>query len=1853
MKQIMYYLQFIFKLNVFFIFLSGCNKQSKEDDRSKIDHVVSFLPKDVTDNSREPIVISFDKKIAVQSMIGKSIFPLPVKITPNLKTVAVYKDEYSISIKPLSPMTPSTRYTVSLGTIGDISYSGNKTFSFVNRPFKIKDVKNLNLKMASTDPQFIIEFNLPVKAEKIIQGCKIVSKKNKHITYDINVKNKNTSDKDVYAFSKKSLKKNHAYTLLCMNIKPEGANEGLLKPFKLNFKTRPDFNVQKALPSENTIPPEGNRIKIIFSTPVSRDEFNSNIHMYLNGQVLNSDNFESSDDGRIFKWNTYLEALSNYKIVIKKEVKDIFKRVLDKNIIIKFKTTDAPPELDIQKGIYAIEDSGRGYQLWSRNVSSVKLTCAKINPDKIATIILNNKIDFYPWYKENKPIKWKKYGLKPVTTLVELNSVKNRWNSTIIDLSKLCSNSKNLKDGLFLAEFENSKVKKIMADRKWGTYPYRLLGNVTNLGVMIKNGTANGLVWVTDLSGGNPVPGANVVIYDTHGKKLFKGKTDRDGIVKIPGNYELNKKRKHIEEDYYSSGRLIAIVKKGSDIAVADGDWDSGISAWNFNFTPDHSDKKSRIRGFIQSDRGIYRPGEKVFFKGLVREIVINKIPFVPKNTKALISIEDSTGDELFKKSIKLDEFGAFYFNINLSRFARLGDYYVHVKVKDQNFEEEFFVEDFKPVSFEILNKTKNRSLKTGERINFRFKSRYLFGPPVKEASVYWSAERRTHHVWFKEFPSYSFSKEDSCCMGWYMEDWYNEDAGGEVIADGELVTDANGITKFSVKDNNKKIESAQDYIIKVRVTDPANQQVTKKIAVTAHPYSFYLGINADNWIYKTGEPVTVNTIAISPDAKKIKTNAELKLIRQKWKCNYKSVYSSYSTCKATYKTVITKDISIGIHGAKTEIIPKEPGDYILRVSSKDETGKTVEASTSIWVTGKGASWVDRDENHKMTLIPSKSSYQKGETATIIPKYNTSGSTMLLTVEREGIMESKIVKGVAYGEGINVALKDTYAPNVYVSLAAVSGRKGEGDKNRPVFAMGIVNLKMDTTSKNLKVTILTEKKNYKPGETVKAKIKVSSFKQPVVSQLSVSVADEGVLKLINYKTPNPMDTFYKPWDQGVGTATNYLKLLRIKYPDQDNEEGADSGRATSRIRSKFVSSAFWNPAIVTDKNGEAEIEFKAPDNLTAFRIMAVAATKKDLFGSGEKRFTVFKKVLAKAVLPRFFRVDDKTEAGAVIYNYSGKDGKATVKIKAPSLGIKSKTKSVTIKKGSSKPVLFDVITKNKKNAKIYLEVKLNNFKDAFKKNVPVKRNIITERKSILTGRVQNKTVNVSWPEDVIKNESSININIDRFGLGMFSESLSYLIAYPYGCLEQTISRLLPMIKLKELVKTLKIKNINGVKLDRYIKEGIQKIYRFQDDEGFFSLWIDDGNRGNPYLTAYALWGLNEIERSGYTIKKKVKYDALDALKSFAGSRQDITDKKIAAQLSMAAYIFAVYDSPDEPLNNRLFENLNFLPVYAKAFLMRALFLSTKKSKADIETSKEKIEKIVTLIKEQAGIDGDSAFIKEEKGLDYLMSSSVRTTAMVISALIEVDKTIPLIDKLIKGLKEHMGSNNYYSSTQENLYALIAINDYITLKQAEDATVKLSYNDQIILEQKITGKKIISLNLNLKNLKEGKLSITSSGKIYINAALILKKIQKKSTKISHGINIQREFLDLKTLLPVSTVKSGDVIKVRVTVATDSKVDYLAVEDPFPAGFEPVNTKLETEDDSLANKAKVSWQWDFTEQRDSKMLAFADKMSKGQKIIEYLLRATHKGVFNVPPASAHLMYKPQVNGRSQSASLQVVK
>ncbi|MDH5673123.1 MAG: MG2 domain-containing protein [Myxococcales bacterium] len=1804
--------------------------------------------------TQNPIRIGFDAPVVEAEAVGAWLAQAPLSIEPALHFRARYRDRQTLEVEPLSPLRAATRYTLSLKAPLHARLDRTEPLSFVHRPLSIERVAGLDSEWTASQPELWLEASDAVRAADVLEHCSLHSDDGKH-GVKLETPEPERVASRIELATAEALKQGEGYLFECQGLPADGGNEPLATPFAMLFSVRPDAGVTLAIPSgSGKVTPDELRLELTFATPVSLDELKEKVT--IKPEVKGFEQAWVARGPRRFSAEIDLAATTRYQLRVDGELRDRFGQRLGRDFVQRFETTDAKPRVQVQTGIYAIEARGEPYPLWSRNVGRVSLACAAVPASKI-TSVLAAGISYGPYHyrDEDEPLDFQGLGLRLVEREVKLSDVKNKWTLTHLDLPELCrsSNKSKARGGLYLAELRAPEVQGDDS-RYYRRQPYRLLGNVTDLGVLMKAGPASGLVWVTRLSDGQPVAGAQVVLYG-EGKRLWSGTSDASGLVHTPGTTELlSRSKPRTREDALGAygQRLLAVVEKDDDRAIVDGRWYDGLQAWNFGVHSDRSPGLTRIRGLIQSDRGIYRPGETVHFKGLLREVAVAEPPRLPRARRVAVTVDDPRGERIYDRKLKLSAFGGFHFDLALPEAADLGDYTVRAELGGQSFRENFSVEEFRAVGFEITEPkgAKRDPMTLGEAMKFDFEVRYLFGAPVKNAEVHWEVQRRPHRARFAGYDRFDFDEAATDDDFYDFYDAYEGDT--HYVTEDTARTDENGRVHIELRDRAESLDGPQDYLLRLRVQDASGQSVSKRIVATAHRSFRYLGLRHGRWAYRAGSDVNLELVSLDRDGQPMAGSATLSLTKRSWKCDYEGRYRVYSSCKREHKTLWTRALTLTTGTRAEHLRVEETGEYVVTLEANDGRGTRVAASSPLWIYGSGAgAWADYG-SERISVIADRDRYQPGQQAKLLPRADTAGASVLVTLERAGIVEAFVVQPGSSGEAIDVALSSEHAPNVYASVAVVQGRRGQGDRYRPSMKLGVVELTVSAEQQRLQVEIATDKPSYEPGERVMGTVRVRDGHRPVRAELSLSAADQGVLALINYQTPDPMAAFYAPFGLGIDNSTNWTRVARLDAPDGADggeEEGGDGpGGESPRVRSRFLASALWLPALTTDARGEARFAFVAPDNLTTFRLMAVAADRGARFGSGDHRIVVSKALVAKPVLPRFARSGDRMWVGAVIHNRSGAAGEALVTLETQGLWAKDGEQRVALEAGESKAALFAVSAGKRSEARVLLSVQLGEHHDAFEKRLPIERPLHSEWSTLHAGTLQGaKSFDLSWPEQVLPEESRLELRVDQTGLASLEPSLRYLIRYPYGCLEQTLSGVIPLVKVEDLARSMKLAELRDGKLERFIEQGVAKVLRHQHDDGHFSLW--PGGTERPHLTAYAMMGLTEAQRAGVKVEARALEKGLDALRDWAnGAERSLSPGGEIATMAMAAHVLAVHDRVDQGLLARLFEARSALPVYGKAFLLRALTRSGAKS-----TQRDGL--LAELANALEG--GDQGFGGwPSEGRARYMSSNTRDRAIALSALIEAAPGHPRIRPLVEELLSARGRSGRFGNTQENLYALIALADYARSLEGQVATVAVTLDGKRLLEKRIEGPAVLRLSRPLTKLGGGRLGLDSSQPVQLSLRQHFVREVKAPEPQADVLHVEREYLDPESGTALERVTRGQLVKVRLRVKSSESVYYLALSDALPAGFEAVNGKLATEGGQRQRDYDHAYDdgygiWDHHALRDDAVWAFSDRLPAGTHVYEYLMRASVAGQFTAAPARAEAMYEPGLFASTAAMKLQV--
>ncbi len=1817
--------------------LAACGGGSK----AKGDLTVAGTPSgEVTGQMR--VVLAFSRPMVLKPMFGQPVAKPPLTISPPLAGTATWTDEKTLAFVPSGNLPVSTKYTVTVPgetrALDGAVLGPATTFEFFTERLRATaDV--IGIKERATKDQIVrLDFTQEVAFDQVAQNCSYESGANK-FKVKLAPDSATGTARQFSVQPAGELALDTEWSITCRaGLRGTVGNLGLAEAATEKFKTYGALKFVGLTPTGNDIvPDEDLSLDIAFSNPLAEP--------YAMKLEPKAPGFpQRCHDGAQpagISCGVQLDPLTNYTLTIDATQKDVFGQALGKAETLTFRTTDAKPTISMESGYFVAELSRPVIPIWTRNVTSLEVTAIDItqaNFHQIAPLL--------DWW-DPKPADLVTAKLTGKKKTVPITGTKNKWGQHSLGAQELFGSAPG--PGMYYVEVGSKEVQK---DPYVDGGRQKVLVNFTDIGLVSKLSPSRGLVWATKLSTGKPLPGATITVRDVQGKVTFTGTTDANGVAVLPPTSKISGKAavSEDENEWHSEENGIRIYAAlGNDWTMINPIRSGGLATWNFNISADSSPAAVKLRGFMHTDRGLYRPGEKVHIKGIARVSKLGEPLTTPTaGQKVNVEISGPQGKTFADAVAKLSAFGGFWLDVDLPPDARLGDYTIRAKVGDLGtFTREFSVEEYRAATFEVTGKLKEPLIVHRGKIAATINASYLYGAPLRSGDVNVTVHSRKRHVDFeKDLAEFQFSDDRRYDSYYYDESEYSQ----QLVTEDHLALDDKGNATLGIAISPTDVYQDSDLLVRAAVTSPSNEVIAKSFTVPYFKYKRYLGIKSDGWFLDVKKPTKFKIVGASPDGKMVDGTAKVTITRRDWNCVWEDWgYRGSYSCNDKTETLLTKVVQLTANKpVDIDFTPDKDGDYLVVVESDNDKDKDETAVAALQVYawgGEGGSWRSSD-SLSFDVVADKKEYKAGDTATLILKTDLAQATGLVTIERDGVIEQRMIDITPKTKSLTVPITEAMAPNVYVSVALVQGRTGDGPRGKPRMRMGMLNLPVRPADNKLTVSIETDKPDYRPGAPVTATVKVVDRDgKPVSAEVSITAADEGVLSLIGYETPNPIPTFWAPWGNGVTSATQFEFIRDIPGPNL--ERPATGGDAPGTLRSRFASTAVWAPGAVTDANGVATVKFNAPDNLTAFRVMAVAADKTYKFGSSDKRFTVSKPLQLMQSLPRFLALGDKLHGGVVVHNETGGAGTATVKVTGDNITITGAAEqTVQLAKGARTPVLFDIAAKDLGDAKLRFSVTMNNESDAVEFTLPV-----VHPSPLYTDHVGHAAVTadtklaVTVPADAVPGSVQLAISVDPDGLAGIEDSLRGLVGYPYGCLEQTTSKVIPMIAVRDLAEALAIDGLAGPKLEGFVNAGIAKIGRHQTAYGGFSLW--PGGAPDAYYTAYALWGLNIAQKAGYKVDKQRIEDGLEYLRN-DGKNPDTShhwysESGNLGNQAFALYVRAVLGDKDAPGATTLLANPK-LPIYGKAYALRALATSlTPKDPAvtkligELSTLAAAAAKSDTLIEEP-----------DEKNMGWYMSSPLRTTAMVLHALVELDGKNPSIPGLVRAIMKDRRKRTYID-TQSNLYSLLALSAYAKANNAKTPSINVALDGQQIISGALSGKQRMRV-ATVPLAANGELTFAPQGEVTYSVEVKYRKKPEALKFENKGLGITREYLDEKGV-PKTSFTVGDVVVVRLSLQLNEDVNHIMISDAIPAAFEALNTRLVTTGDAGVKQTE-SWGI-YREMRDDHVNFTNEWSSDGAYVYEYTMRATSVGTFSRPPAVTELMYDPAIRGQTAADVIEVKK
>lgn len=1428
------------------------------------------------------------------------------------------------------------------------------------------------------------------------------------------------------------------------------------------------------------------------------------------------------------------------------------------------------------------------------------------------------------------------------------------------------------------------------------------LVQVTNLGVSVKDAPEGTLVFVTRLDNAAPVEGAAVSLIGTNEQIAWRGVTGADGVAMAPIGLRDPERTWQLA--------FIAVAEKDGDIAYAASDWNEGISPWEFGLPYEARPPSGTIRGTVFTDRGVYRPGEALHLKAILRRATAAGIELLPPGTTATAVIQDSRGREVDRRTLTLTRWSSAEWTFTVPDPGALGSYFVQVETADtaparartagegdapdyaylRQVQGSFLVAAYRRPDFSVdatLDPLASAPAIAGSALGASAQAKYLFGTAMSGRPLRWTVTRQP--LFSAPAAVYERFPERLWTFVGYRQDVRREEVP---IRSNEEALNATGTFTTSI-DTEMTAGLPYEYTFEAEVEDVTRQRIAGRASALVHPAPWYLGIRQTNTVVEGGKPLRTSVVAVTPDGDAV---PNVPIIVTLNSVNYQSVRRAEGNGFYTWDSerrvtpVTTVRVTSAADPVPVDLPIPEGGSYEVVATATDADGRIASSEWSFYATGEGYTAWQRYDHQRIELVPEKTTWKPGDTARLMVQSPWETATALVTVERERVRSHRTFALTSTQQTIDVPIAEADIPNVYVSVLLVKGRssvdpgRDGSDPGKPAFRLGYAELKVDDARKRLDVKVTANREEYRPASDAKVSVEVKDpAGRGAASEVTLWAVDEGVLQLTGFTAPDVLSSVYQQELLQVMTSDSRERIVSRRVLTPKGATDGGGGGVAADLRRDFRVLAFWLGSVETGADGRASTSVKLPESMTSYRIMAVAADAASRFGSGNATIRVSRPVTLRPVLPRFLTPGDRATIGAAVTNTLTRGGTATVTIASADparLRIESNaTSRVTVAAGATVNVPFDAVALAPGAARVRVNVRLNGETDGFE--VPVAIGVIAPWETTAAdGQTADRAaVPIVAPAAALPGAGGLRIDLASTALVGLGEGARYLVEYPYGCVEQRASRALALMLSADLGEAFRLEGLAPADMRTRAQSAIDELLAFQCDSGGYGFWPGRCDTTSPYLTSYVAHVLQTAASLGYRTgdaQMNQTYSYLEqALAQPEGANPGWLTAYTAWQAFTARTLVRGGHAQDSHLT-RLFGYINRMPVFALSYLADAVRASNA---ADV-----RLPELERRIRNAIRAESATAHVQElaDPELLWLWSSNVRTTAIVMAGLIERGTAGDLAPKLARYLLSAR-ENGRWNDTQENANAMAALVAYYRAFEpaAPDFAATVSLGSKTLASGEFRGRSTAAattlvplpdvLAAAAGAVRELVFEKRGDGTLFYGARLRYQLAPASVEARDNGIRIERRFepfVEAGASPAATSFAAGDLVRVVLTVTTPAERRFVAVTDPLPAGFEAVDGWFATTARDLARESSVegggdeSLDWlermqrggfDYVEKFDDRVQLFATRLGDGRHEFSYLVRATTAGSFLAAPAWAEQMYEPEVNGRTSPATIEVRK
>ncbi|MCD8485666.1 MAG: alpha-2-macroglobulin family protein [Desertifilum sp.] len=1565
---------------------------------------------------------------------------------------------------------------------------------------------------------------------------------------------------------------------------------------------------------------------------------------------------QAYDNDRLVSLNPWaLEPNTRYTITVGENLKDKFGQTLSQPAKIQYQTSDVAGSLWVPTGLN-IFPTGQDLQL---NIETINLPDANYQAEfrVVQPTDLVYVDSAYPrgngYDLLSSPNRWQTFSAA---------SPKNQIQTSPVNLRQQLGGETGL-----LAYGVQAKTNSYIQEGRtqWRTATYYGMVELTNLGVFAQWFPEMGIVRVHRLTDGLPVSNAEVEIYQskTEARAFPQPTPCATGNTNAAGMLVLN--RENLQqcaggERFAEAPSLLVIAKEGQDWAFARTEPYSGIYGYDLNVGWQSNQPESR--GIIFSDRRLYQLGEKAAFTGFAYYLQNGEIR-QDRNVRYTVTLESPDGKTQSLGNYTTNEFGTFSLEWNLEKNQPLGNYILRGK-SDRGVEivGELRVAEFKPPNFKVDLDLNRQFATMGEKVEANAQSHYLFGAPVAKGTVKYYVTRSPFEFTPKGWEKFAFGQR------WYWPEERPTLQSDVLQATQELDSQGQSRETFTI---GSDIPYPMTYRVDAEVSDISNLSVANSQTLTVLPSDKVIGLQS-NFVADAGQPFNLQLIVTEPTGKAISGERVRLELQQMDYSSVTRVVEGGATAQnqVEYTTVATQEVRSGNQPQTVSLTPPQSGAYRIRANFVNAKNNATATDWQIWATGEeGVRW--RNNDNRLEVKLDKDTYKPGETATALFQSPYPEGELYFAVVRDKPLYQRVTRVKGGAPQIQFQVTPEMLPNAAVEAVLV--RQGqpispeEPGKIEELSRIGLAPFQVNLDKKYLQVQVTPTHTEREPGsqQTVQLQVR-DSQNRPIRSQLTVMVVNEAVLQLSGYRPPNLVETVYA--EQPISTRFSDNRPDVVLQPAASPIAkgwgyggGFSVGAESTRIRRDFQALAYYQGSVITDNQGKASVTFSLPDDLTTWRVMAVATDGNLNFGQGEATFMTTQALLANPILPQFARPGDRILAGLSITNNTGTSGNIQVNGEVTgSAKFEGKSSTSSKTQAGTQAYRFPMVVEGTGEAKVKFISQLNNLSDAFEVPLEIRPYDITEQ-VIETGTTDTQvSIALNVDKNVIPHAGGLEISLASTlipeitlpALETFQQD-----AYPF--LEPVASQLLVAANLQILGQQYN-QDFSHLALTEIETRNFELLQQLQQTDGGFASYPTQ-QQSDPFVTPYVAEALTKASQAGLNVDAGMQTQLQAYLKKLLANPSQnnaCTDHLCKAQIRLNSLmaLAEMGETRNDFLSDIYAQRSEFDPV-TQIKLARYL--------TQVPEWRQEAQTLIAELQETLSIQGRSATVNLPELYHWLSSPTV-TQAQALRLFVAENPRSETTNRLLQSLL-NLRREGTWGSTYNNAEALTALVEYAKTESAPpnfSASVKLG--NQVLGSPRFTGYRnsTWSQTIPTAELPKGKhnlvLQKSGNGKLHYLTAYRY-RLPGNSPGRLNGLRVIREVrtvgetevlqkTGLYAMQKPFTVKPGQVFDIGLQIITDHPVNHVAIVDPLPAGLEAVDASFQTSTPALEAQAD-SWQIGYQTIGRDRIIAYADRLSPGVYQLHYLARSVTPGTYSWPGAEAHLQYAPEEFGRTASTTLVV--